>query len=66
MKPKLVFLSAILLALAAAARAGENWPQFRGPTGQGVADATGLPVTWSETENVKWKTPLKGKAWSSP
>ncbi|MFM7748949.1 MAG: PQQ-binding-like beta-propeller repeat protein [Opitutaceae bacterium] len=66
MKPKLVFLSAILLALAAASRAGENWPQFRGPTGQGVADATGLPVTWSETENVKWKTPLKGKAWSSP
>ena len=45
MKPKLVFLSAILLTLAAASRAGENWPQFRGPTGQGIADATGLPVT---------------------
>ncbi|MEY4688901.1 MAG: hypothetical protein RIR76_2924 [Verrucomicrobiota bacterium] len=66
MKPKFVFLTAALLAVAAAPRAGENWPQFRGPTGQGVADATGLPVTWSETENVKWKTPLKGKAWSSP
>jgi outer membrane protein assembly factor BamB len=66
MKPKLVTLTAALLAIAAASRAGENWPQFRGPTGQGFADATGLPVTWSETENVKWKTPLKGKAWSSP
>ncbi len=66
MKPKLVLLSAFLLTLSAASRAGENWPQFRGPTGQGFADATGLPVTWSETENVKWKTPLKGKAWSSP
>ena len=66
MKPKFVFLTAALLAVAAAPRAGENWPQFRGPTGQGVADATGLPVKWSETENVKWKTPLKGKAWSSP
>ncbi len=66
MKPKLVFLSASLFALAATSRAGENWPQFRGPTGQGIADATGLPVNWSETEHVKWKTPLKGKAWSSP
>lgn len=66
MKPKLVTLTAALLAITAASRAGENWPQFRGPTGQGFADATGLPVTWSETENVKWKTPLKGKAWSSP
>lgn len=66
MKPKLVFLITVLLAIAAVPRAGESWPQFRGPTGQGVADAAGLPVTWSETEHVKWKTPLKGKAWSSP
>ena len=44
MKPKFVFLTAALLAVAAAPRAGENWPQFRGPTGQGVADATGLPA----------------------
>src|SRR5947209_6655397 len=48
------------------AQAVDNWPQFRGPTGDGVSDATGLPVTWSETENVKWKTPVHGKAWSSP
>jgi outer membrane protein assembly factor BamB len=33
---------------------------------QGLSDAKGLPVTWSETENVVWKTPVHGKAWSSP
>ena len=46
--------------------AGENWPQFRGPTGQGVSDSTGLPVTWSETENIAWKTPIHGRGWSTP
>jgi len=51
---------------ASNAAAGENWPQFRGPSGDGHCDATGLPVTWSETENVKWKTPIHGRAWSSP
>jgi outer membrane protein assembly factor BamB len=43
-----------------------QWPQFRGPDGNGVSTATGLPVTWSETQNVRWKTPIHGRAWSSP
>jgi outer membrane protein assembly factor BamB len=55
-----------LLALAAPARAEPNWPEFRGPHGDGHSDATGLPLTWSETENIRWKTPIHGKAWSSP
>jgi len=46
--------------------AADAWPQFRGPTGQGMSDATGLPLKWSETENVRWKTAIHGKAWSSP
>ncbi len=46
--------------------AADNWPQFRGPTGDGQSNAKGLPVTWSETENVKWKTPIHDKGWSSP
>ena len=49
-----------------AMRANENWPQFRGPHANGQSSATGLPVTFGETENVRWKTPLHGKAWSSP
>jgi outer membrane protein assembly factor BamB len=46
--------------------ADDNWPQFRGPTGQGVSDSKGLPTTWSESQNVRWKTPIHGKSWSSP
>ncbi len=43
-----------------------DWPQFRGPTGQGTSDEQGLPLNWSETNNVRWKTPIPGKGWSSP
>ncbi len=48
-------------------RAAEpHWNQFRGPHGNGHTKATGLPVTFSEQQGVKWKTPIEGKAWSSP
>lgn len=61
------FLQTLLALLAAAvAAAGETWPQFRGPQGTGISDAKGLPVEWSETKNVRWKTPIQGRAWSSP
>jgi len=54
-------------ALAASgAAAGEVWPEFRGPAGNGHADCRGLPVTWSETDNVAWKTAIPGHGWSSP
>jgi outer membrane protein assembly factor BamB len=57
----------LLLLLAAAPRAGaEDWPQFRGPTGQGHAAERGLPLEWSETRNILWKTPVAGTGWSSP
>ena len=46
--------------------ATENWPQFRGPHANGQTPASGIPLTFNETENVKWKTPVHGKAWSSP
>ena len=52
--------------LAPSTRAAENWPQFRGPAGDGHSDAKNLPVTFNETERVKWKTEIHGKAWSSP
>lgn len=48
------------------AAGGDTWPEFRGPTGQGLSDATGLPLTWSESAHVRWKTAIHGKAWSSP
>ncbi len=59
-------LLVLALSLSTSVRGEESWPQFRGPDGQGHSDATGLPLTWSESEHVKWKTPIHGKAWSSP
>ena len=62
-----VLTSILALALLAPlASAGENWPQFRGPHDNGHADATHLPLTWSETENVAWKTAIHDRGWSSP
>jgi outer membrane protein assembly factor BamB len=55
----------ILLLLSTPVSAGD-WPQFRGPTGQGFSDEQGLPLTWSEAKNVRWKVAIPGKGWSSP
>jgi outer membrane protein assembly factor BamB len=44
----------------------EDWPEFRGPTGQGYSAERGLPLTWSENKNVKWKVAIPGRGWSSP
>ncbi len=48
------------------AGAVEVWPEFRGPQGDGHADDSNPPWTWSETENVRWKMGIPGKGWSSP
>ena len=56
----------LVVAFTTLVFAGDNRPQFRGPDGMGHSDATGLPLTWSESQNIKWKTPIHGKGWSSP
>jgi len=43
-----------------------NWPQWRGSDGSGVSIETNLPVEWSASKNLKWKTPLSGSGHSSP
>jgi outer membrane protein assembly factor BamB len=43
-----------------------DWPEFRGPGGQGISGELNLPVTWSEKDNIRWKVELPGKGWSSP
>ncbi len=56
-----------LLVIGAATRPGAaDWPEFRGPAGQGHATSTKLPVDWSSTRNVAWKKPIPGEGWSSP
>ncbi|MBS0261367.1 MAG: PQQ-binding-like beta-propeller repeat protein [Planctomycetes bacterium] len=48
------------------ARADDNWPALHGPRHNSLSDSTGLPLTWSETENIVWKTPIHDIGWSSP
>ena len=54
------------MLLLAATLAPDQWPQFRGPDGSGVAEDPRLPERWSQTENVAWKTDIPGLGWSSP
>ena len=53
-------------SLAASDAPPQNWPQWRGPDGQGHAPVKELPAKWSETENIAWKTATPGRGWSSP
>ena len=64
MRPRSLF--AALLLTACPLLRGEDWPEFRGPTGQGTSTAIGLPTEWSATKNVAWKVPVPGAGWSSP
>jgi len=59
-------LALCMVLLMGAACADENWPQFRGPDQTGVASAANLPETWSDTENIVWKTPLPSWSGGSP
>ena len=54
------------LLLSAALLRAENWPQFRGPTGQGLSVEKKLPLNWSANSNVLWQTAIPGESWSSP
>jgi outer membrane protein assembly factor BamB len=60
--PRLPLLAALLALPAVAA----DWPQWRGPNGDGVSAETGLPLRWSESSGVLWKQPLEGPGSSSP
>lgn len=54
------------LALFLASLCAADWPQFRGPAGDGHSPAKNLPAFWDEATNVAWKTEIPGKGWSSP
>ncbi len=57
----------VVECLGIAAAAEPNWNQFRGPHGDGTSTATGLPTKFDEgSPEVVWKTPITGRAWSSP
>jgi outer membrane protein assembly factor BamB len=65
-------LSVVILVAASTGGAATAWPDFRGPWGNGYVSApgdskiAGFPIHWSETENVKWKTEIPDRGWSTP
>ena len=61
---QLLFL-ALCLSVSSGLFAGDS-PQFRGPDGEGHSDEKHLPLTWSATENIRWKSDIAGLGWSTP
>lgn len=65
----LLFLVAAMMLLSVqTTRASDNgnWPDWRGPSGEGRSEATDLPLNWSETKNIVWKTRIHDFGFSSP
>ena len=63
-----LFLSALFVALLSPGTTGAepNWPQFRGPRGDGTSLARNVPLCWGESNNIAWKVPIPGRGRSSP
>jgi outer membrane protein assembly factor BamB len=59
-------IATILFALLAATATAGDWSQFRGPGGLGISAEKNVPIEWSATKNVVWRTPLPGPGTSSP
>jgi outer membrane protein assembly factor BamB len=62
---RIIILSVVLISLPLGA-AEANWPEFRGPSGNGISTSTNLPLHWGEQQNVKWNIPIHDRGWSSP
>jgi outer membrane protein assembly factor BamB len=59
-------LASVFALTLAGASLADNWPQWRGPTNDGICNETGLPTEWSETKNIAWKLPMPAQAGSTP
>ncbi|MFQ3652198.1 MAG: quinonprotein alcohol dehydrogenase, partial [Gemmataceae bacterium] len=66
MRNGFVLAFVIGLAFFSLALAEESWPQFRGPQGSGISSAKSVPTTFGADKNVRWKTAIHDKGWSSP
>lgn len=58
-----ILVLGVLVALPARS---EDWPRFRGPTGQGLSSETRLPTSWTQDQGIRWKAEIPGIGWSSP
>ncbi len=66
--PSISFLLALysFIAYGSSVLLADNWPQWRGPNGDGTTSERGLPTRWSKTENVVWRLPLPGPSGATP
>ncbi len=60
-----IALICIVLSALAVVRA-DNWPQWRGPSLNGISTETNLPVRWTTTENIAWKLAMPSLTGSTP
>ena len=63
---RIIWVLSIFAMGSVAVLRADNWPHWRGSAMNGISAEKGSPLTWSETENVKWKTPLSGPGMSTP
>ena len=61
-----VFTTVTVLIIGAHVVSAENWPQWRGPSLNGVSSEKGLPLRWSATENITWKLAMPERSGSTP
>src|SRR3990170_5714950 len=59
-------ITILLFGIAVPFATAADWPQFRGPRGDGHSEAKGLPTSWDDAKNIAWQTPIPGRGWSSP
>ena len=57
---------AVLLLISSLSLFAENWPGWRGPTGDGISLEKNIPVKWSATDNIAWKEAVLGNGHASP
>jgi len=62
----LLILCSLLTAIFFSPVASADWPEFRGPTRDGVSTSVNVPTHWSDTKNIAWKQEIPGRGWSSP
>jgi outer membrane protein assembly factor BamB len=63
---KWLFAITLTVGVSLPLAAQQHWPNWRGPSASGVATGANLPVTWTDTQNVAWKAPIRGVGISSP
>jgi len=66
MNAHMFFIFALLFFSLSPRALAENWPQWRGPSGDGISSDSALPTRWSENENIEWQASLAGIGVSSP